>query len=93
MSDNYDVRCIRNFEGDPYANLQAAILYQAFSDYAGYCKILARKRRKKGDLVEDPFVEMRNIREYLSQFEDENRLLNALEVFLKKRRVPDMLKQ
>ena len=93
MNYNYDVRCIRNFEGDPYTNLQAAILYQAYSDYAVYCKLASKQRRKKGDLQLDPLTGMREIREYLAQFDDEHRLLNALEVFLKKRRIPDMLKQ
>lgn len=81
-------------EGNPWVNLQAAVIFQAFDDYVDCCKVLTGKIKhsKNGNYVINPLREMRRIREYLAMMEDSNgKLLRALDDYVENKRVRDVL--
>lgn len=79
-------------DGDPWMNLQAAVICQAFDDYVINCKLASGRRKSKGDYTKDPLQELRSIRAYLTRVDESGNgaLLQALQFYLHKCRVPDM---
>lgn len=85
-------RQLHDMDGDPWTNLQAAVICQAFDDYVINCKLASGRRKCKDDYTKDPLQELRSIRDYLSRVDESGNgaLLQALQAYLYKRRVSDM---
>lgn len=82
-------------EGNPWVNLQAAVIFQAFDDYVDCCKVLTGKIKhsKNGNYALNPRRELRRIREYLAGEDSGSGMLTrALEEYMAIKNVRDVLK-
>lgn len=82
---------IHGLKCTPAQRLMTAVMFQAIVDYSGYCKRASGVRMWYIDAsTEDPQIEMRRIREFLSDMDDDGHLINCLDAFLKSMGLTDM---
>lgn len=90
MTQTYIYTSLHQLDCTPIERLHTAILYQAFADYVHCCRVIRGELQPSKDYEENPYFELKRIREFLSDRDQGGILINALGDYVKLRGTKDM---